>query len=50
MIMIKKELPQGIRKFIRREKARIRRDISDLDEQKRLIKNLYAKKGSAESK
>jgi len=37
------KLPKSIRKYIRKEKARIRREISDLKEQERLIKELYQK-------
>lgn len=40
---MKKKLARGIRKHIRREKARIRRDIFDVKEQKRLIDELYMK-------
>lgn len=36
-----KRLSHGIKKFIRKEKARIRREVFDLEEQKRLIKELY---------
>lgn len=36
-----KRLSRGIKKFIRKEKARIRREVFDLKEQKRLIKELY---------
>jgi len=38
-----KRLPKSIRKFIRKEKARIRREVFDLKEQERLIKELYKK-------
>lgn len=38
-----KRLPKSLRKFIRQEKARIHRLVSDLDEQQRLIKELYQK-------
>jgi hypothetical protein len=38
--MGKKGLPQGIRKFVRREKARIRRESSSMDEEKRRIEDL----------
>ena len=34
-------MPKSIRKFIRREKARIRREVLDLQEQKKLIEKLY---------
>lgn len=37
------KLPKSIRKFIRKEKARIRREILDLKEQERLIQELYQK-------
>lgn len=36
-------LPKSIRKFIRKEKARIRREILDLREQEKLISELYQK-------
>lgn len=39
----KKRLPKGIRKFIRKEKARIRRQVLDEKEQERLIEQLYQK-------
>lgn len=38
-----KRLPYSIRKFIRKEKARIRSQILDIEEQKRLISQLYQK-------
>jgi len=41
--MAKKRLPKSVRKYIRREKARIRRDVLDLEEQKRQIKEIYKK-------
>lgn len=41
--MSKKRLPKSIRKFIRKEKAKIRREIKDLEEQKRHISQLYQK-------
>ena len=40
---MKKKLPKSLRKFIRREKARIRREVLDLKEQERLINELYQK-------
>jgi len=40
---MKKKLPKSIRKFIRLEKARIRRQFLDLKEQEELINNLYQK-------
>lgn len=39
--MVKRKFSRGVKKFIRGEKARIRREISDLGEQKRLIEELY---------
>jgi len=36
-----KKLPRSIRKFIRKEKARIRREVLDLKEQEKLIKEIY---------
>ncbi len=36
-----KRLSAGIRKFIRKEKARLRKEISDPKEQDKLIKKLY---------
>ena len=36
-----KRLSTGIRKFIRKEKAHIRKEISDPKEQDELIKKLY---------
>ena len=41
--MSKKRLPKSIRKFLRREKARIRARVLDLKKQKELIDELYAK-------
>jgi len=38
-----KKLPKSLRKFIRREKARIRREVLDLKEQEKLISELYQK-------
>lgn len=40
---MKKKLPKSIRKYIRTEKARIRREILDLKEQEKLIQELYQK-------
>ena len=37
----KKRMPKSLRKFIRKEKARIRRGILDIKEQERLISELY---------
>lgn len=39
--MLQKRLPNSIRKFIRREKARFRREVFDFKKQEELIKNLY---------
>jgi len=41
--MKKKRLPKSLRKFIRKEKARIRREILDIKEQEKLINELYQK-------
>ena len=38
-----KKLPKGIRKFIRDEKARLRREVTDLKEQQKLIEELKKK-------
>jgi len=38
---MKKKIPKSIRKFIRKEKARIRRESSDIKKQKELINKLY---------
>ena len=40
---IMKKLPKSIRKYIRKEKARIRREVLDLKEQEKLIRDLYQK-------
>lgn len=39
----KKRLPKSVRKYIRKEKARIRREVLNLEEQERLISELYKK-------
>ena len=39
--MTLKRMPKSIRKYIRMEKARIRRQVLDLKEQEKLINNLY---------
>jgi hypothetical protein len=44
------KLPKSIRKFIRKEKARIRKEILDLKEQERLIQDLYQKFSKHENK
>lgn len=41
--MGKKRMPKSVRKFIRKEKARIRREILDIKEQEGLISELYQK-------
>jgi len=38
--MITKELSKSIRHFIRKEKSRIRRDVSDLVEQRKQVNDL----------
>ena len=40
---MKEKLPRSIRKYIRKEKARIRREVLDLEERKALIGRLYNK-------
>jgi hypothetical protein len=40
---MKNNLPKSIKKFIRREKARIHQEIFDQKEQKKLIDELYQK-------
>jgi hypothetical protein len=39
--MKRKRMPKSIRKFIRKEKARIRREVLDWKEQEKLINQLY---------
>ena len=39
----KKRLPKSVRKYIRKEKARIRREVLDLKKQEKLINELYQK-------
>ena len=41
--MKRKRIPHSIRKFIRKEKARIRREILDIKEQGKQINELYEK-------
>jgi len=36
-----KKMPQSLRKYIRREKARIRREVLDIKKQEELILKLY---------
>ena len=38
---MEKRLPKSVRKFIRKEKARIRREVLDLKKQEELIDELY---------
>ena len=40
---MKKRLQKSLRKFIRKEKARIRREVLSLSEQEKLIAELYKK-------
>lgn len=40
---MKQVLPKSLRKFIRLEKARIRREVLDLKKQEELINELYQK-------
>jgi hypothetical protein len=41
--MEKKKMPQSLRKYVRREKARIRREVLDIKKQEELIAELYKK-------
>jgi len=41
--MSKKKMPHSSKKYIRREKSRIRRTVLDIKKQKELIDNLYSK-------
>lgn len=41
--MKRKRLPKSLRKHIRQEKARIRREVLDLKEQEKQIAELYKK-------
>lgn len=41
--MEKKRMPKSLRKFIRKEKARIRREVLDIKEQEKLISEIYKK-------
>ena len=40
---MKKKLPRSLRKYIRKEKARIRREVLDVKEQEKQIQELYQK-------
>ncbi len=42
--MVKKKMSKSFRKFIRKEKARIRREILDVKKQEELINKLYENK------
>jgi len=42
-------MPKSLRKFIRREKARIRREVLDIKEQEKLINKLYDDKRNTQS-
>jgi len=48
--MTKKKLPKSIRKYIRKEKARIRREVLDLKKQEELIRKLYPVRKSENQK
>jgi len=48
--MAKKKLPKSIRKYIRKEKARIRREVLDLKKQEELIRKLYPVRKSENQK
>lgn len=41
--MERKKLPKSLRKHIRREKARIRREVFDFKKREKLIQELYQK-------
>jgi hypothetical protein len=40
---MKRKLPKSLRKYIRQEKARIRREVFIIKEQKELINEIYQK-------
>lgn len=40
---MKKKLPKSLRRFMRKEKARIRREVLNWKEQEKLIQGLYQK-------
>jgi len=42
--MSKKKMPKSAKKYIRKEKARIRREVLDIKSQKELINKLYDNK------
>jgi len=39
--MVKRRLPKSLRKFVRKEKARIRREVFDIKEQEKQISEIY---------
>jgi len=39
--MVEKKLPKSLKKYLRKEKARIRREVLDLKKQEELIQKLY---------
>lgn len=39
------KISRGLKKYIRKEKARIRREVSDIEKQKQLIQELYKQLG-----
>jgi hypothetical protein len=41
--MVKSNLSKSVRQHIRKEKARIRREVSDLEERKKVVSDLYQK-------
>ncbi len=43
MKKVRKRLPKSIRKYLRREKAKIQKAVLDLKEKERLIQELYQK-------
>ena len=48
--MSKKRMPKSLRKFIRKEKARIRRQVLDVKEQEKEINKLYENKRNIQSR
>ncbi len=46
----RKRLPEGIRKYIRQEKAHLRREILNVAEQKKKIYQIYQKLGLERNK
>ena len=47
---MKKKIPKSLRKYIRKEKARIRREVLDIKNQKELIDELYKKQQKTQAK